>query len=210
MLRLEKKFVVYFSIIIIVILSISIEMVIESASPYLEKEIRYNIQSKNSIDEIKVSDIMTPLKKQQKKLFMITIILIILMTLLFYHFAKEVVSPLQKIIQESKKILNGDLTISISLSTTDEIKDVGETINELTANMQEIVIQVKNWIGNIEELNEKLKKELYTNEYILKDKELNKNLTKLLKEYKDNTELLKDFLKLFKVYKLPENFLGEE
>ncbi len=210
MLRLEKKFVVYFSIIIIVILSISIEMVIESASPYLEKEIRYNIQSKNSIDEIKVSDIMTPLKKQQKKLFMIIIILIILMTLLFYHFTKEVVSPLQKIIQESKKILNGDLTISISLSTTDEIKDVGETINELTANMQEIVIQVKNWIGNIEELNEKLKKELYTNEYILKDKELNKNLTKLLKEYKENTELLSDFLKLFKVYKLPQNFLGEE
>ncbi len=205
MLKLQKKFIVYFSIILIVIFSIFIELVLETSSPEIERQITNNIKSKSSVEEISNYDIIQPLRYQQKKMFVIVVILLILMVLLFYHFTNEVVRPLHKIILESKKILNGDLTVSITVNTTDEIKDVGETINELASNMQEVVVQIKNWITNIEDLNKELADDL---KRVITTKKLNKKeFQDLLNKYNENTALLDDFLKLFKIYKMNDGVI---
>ncbi len=202
MLKLQKKFIVYSLIILIVVLSIFIEVIFESGSVNIEKSITNTINAKKTIEEINIDEIMAPIRFQQKKMFVIVIILLILITLLFYHFANEIVKPLHKIITESAKVLNGDLTTVIELDSTDEIKDLGETINELTSNMQEVVVQIKNWVENIEKLNfemeEKLRKTIET-------KKLNKReFQDLLKAYRENTALLDDFLKLFTIYKMKD------
>ncbi len=199
--RLKRKFLVYIIVTFIVVFSITLEMIIETNSPIIKKEIMKNIKANRNIEEISYEDISAPLRHYQKKALLIDIILLTLLTLVFYLMIVEVITPLHKIIEGAKKIAKGDLTVHLDVNTTDEIKEIGDTINELTTNFQEIIIQLQNWVGNVS-------KGLNSLEQLLKEtclsEEERKKILDVLKEGKESTEMLDHFLKLFKVYKIPK------
>ena len=54
-------------------------------------------------------------------------------------FLRRITSPLQKLIEHSRSISEGDLSRTIEVHRKDEIGLLGDTINDLTINIQEIV-----------------------------------------------------------------------
>jgi len=54
-------------------------------------------------------------------------------------FLRRITGPLQKLIEHSRMISEGDLSRTIEVRRKDEIGLLGDTINELTVNIQEIV-----------------------------------------------------------------------
>jgi len=54
-------------------------------------------------------------------------------------FLRRITGPLQKLIEHSRMISEGDLSRTIEVGRKDEIGLLGDTINELTINIQEIV-----------------------------------------------------------------------
>lgn len=54
-------------------------------------------------------------------------------------FIRRITGPLQKMVEHSRMISEGDLSRTINIQRRDEIGLLGETINGLTSNIQEIV-----------------------------------------------------------------------
>ncbi len=59
--------------------------------------------------------------------------------IVFIMFLRRITAPLKKLIDHSRMISEGDLSRTIEVGRKDEIGLLGDTINELTINIQEIV-----------------------------------------------------------------------
>jgi methyl-accepting chemotaxis protein len=55
-------------------------------------------------------------------------------------FIKNITEPLQHMIQLSEKISSGDLSQTIRIEANNELADLGNVINEMSSNLQEIML----------------------------------------------------------------------
>mgnify|MGYP000259412249 FL=1 len=67
-------------------------------------------------------------------------VMIIVLTM----FIKNITEPLQHMIEISKGISKGDLSHTITIDANNELAELGGAINEMTSNLQEIILHSKN------------------------------------------------------------------
>jgi len=75
----------------------------------------------------------------RNKAFLMCIVQAVVTLTVLIMFLRRITGPLQKLIEHSRMISEGDLTRTIEVNRKDEIGLLGDTINELTVNIQEIV-----------------------------------------------------------------------
>jgi len=75
----------------------------------------------------------------RNKAFLMCIVQAVVTLTVLIMFLRRITGPLQKLIEHSRMISEGDLTRTIEVIRKDEIGLLGDTINELTVNIQEIV-----------------------------------------------------------------------
>ena len=112
-------------------------------------------------------------------------------------FIKNITEPLQHMIESSKEISKGDLSQTINIQSTNELADLGHVINEMSSNLQEIILLSKN-MGSAG--MDFIKKTSST----LKHPELSHNdinrIGRDLLQFKKNVELLNDAVDFFNFY----------
>ncbi len=83
--------------------------------------------------------ILVELGSLRNKAFLMCFVQAVVTLTVLIMFLRRITGPLQKLIDHSRMISEGDLTRTIEVSRKDEIGLLGDTINELTVNIQEIV-----------------------------------------------------------------------
>jgi len=83
--------------------------------------------------------LMKVLADLQNKALLMCVVQAVITLIVFVMFIKRITAPLQQMIEESKAIAEGDLSRTIRIRRQDEIGLLGDTINGLTSNIQEIV-----------------------------------------------------------------------
>jgi methyl-accepting chemotaxis protein len=64
-------------------------------------------------------------------------------------FIKNITEPLQHMIEVSKLIAAGDLSRTVSIRAKNELAEMGATVNELTSNLQEMLLLSKDMCAAI-------------------------------------------------------------
>ena len=65
-------------------------------------------------------------------------LLSVVIAIVLFMFMQNITIPVSKMVNIAKHINEGDLSQSIELDKNDEISEVGNAINELTSNLQEV------------------------------------------------------------------------
>ncbi|MEW6110946.1 MAG: HAMP domain-containing protein [Thermodesulfobacteriota bacterium] len=134
---LERKMLSYFGLIAAASLLITVEFIwaISVATP--EPLPSQQITSSASPDPLEgVRKNMAVLRGKAFLMFGVQAVVTLIVLIMFM---RRITGPLQRMYREAEKISDGDLSRTIEVRTRDEIGLIGETINGLTSNIQEIV-----------------------------------------------------------------------
>ncbi|MBI4963967.1 MAG: HAMP domain-containing protein [Desulfomonile tiedjei] len=133
---LERKMLSYFGLIAAASLLITIEFVwaIREATPGPET-VTESVASASTI----VENVRHRMESLRNKAFLMGVVQAVVTLIVLVMFIRRITGPLQKMVEHSRAISEGDLSRTIKIHRRDEIGLVGETINGLTSNIQEIV-----------------------------------------------------------------------
>jgi methyl-accepting chemotaxis protein len=133
--------------------------------------------------------ILMELRILRNKAFLMCIVQAVVTLIVLIMLIRRITGPLQKLIEHSRMVSEGDLSRTVEVQRKDEIGLLGETINELTINIQEIVAYGLSMESSLRSLLE----ELYAR---TKDDPLSR---KQLDEIAHRLSGFKDFLEIFKL-----------
>jgi len=85
------------------------------------------------------SPVLKALLDLQNKSLLMGVVQAVVTLIVLIMFTRKITGPLQQMVDQSRLIAEGDLSRTISIRRRDEIGLLGETINGLTSNIQEIV-----------------------------------------------------------------------
>jgi methyl-accepting chemotaxis protein len=132
---LARQMLIYFGFIAAAALLITVEFV--WAVRIIMAQANHLIQvSAGSADP---GQVLRSLQALQNRAFLIGIVQVVVTLIVLVMLVRRITSPLQQMIDQARRISEGDLSRTIKIHRRDEIGLLGETINGLTSNIQEIV-----------------------------------------------------------------------
>ncbi len=133
---LERLMLTYFGLIAAASLLITVEFVWAVQTAMSETEV---LARGFPLGDGPAQAILTVLVALRNKAFLMCVVQAVVTLVVLVMFIRRITGPLQEMVQQSKAISEGDLTRTIQVRRHDEIGLLGETINGLTCNIQEIV-----------------------------------------------------------------------
>ena len=164
MSRLKKKLLLYFILIAIVSISVSAEIIFELSSPRFKDSIEENFFNElgksmpmGDVEKIRQSmntnTVFDPLYDLRNRMILLLLVVSVSIFGAFFLFTKDIVSPMDGMVDATKKIAGGDLTIIVPKMSEDEIGQMAELINDMNVNQQDMIMQIKQ---EVERHNKKL------------------------------------------------------
>ncbi len=152
--RLKKKLTLYFILIAIVSISVSVEMIFEFSSARFRNDIRNNLllevkkdvpdEHLNKINIEKLnSAINDPISDLRNRMILLLLVVFGSIVGAFVMFARDIVSPMDGIVEAIKKIADGDLTVIVPVMSEDEIGQIASLINDMNLNLQNMIVQIR-------------------------------------------------------------------
>lgn len=158
--RLKKKLTLYFILIAIVSISVSIEMIFEFSSAKFRNDIRNNVMTEvqNGIPEAYIkrvnvekinSVINDPIIDLRNRMVLLLLVVFASIIGAFIMFAKDIVSPMDDIVEATKKIVDGDLTVTVPVMSDDEIGQIATLINDMNINLNNMIMEIRQEVSKI-------------------------------------------------------------
>lgn len=155
--RIKKKLMLYFLLISIVSISVSIELVWEvSEKPFRDKlthafftEFQAAYKKENGITlSLPVEDIdqhkaLAELDDLRIRMLLLTAVVVGNIFTAFALFSKDIARPIDALVEGAKKVSDGDLTAEVEVLTQDEIGQLAQLINDMNINLQELIMEIR-------------------------------------------------------------------
>ncbi|HOP64302.1 MAG TPA: HAMP domain-containing protein [Spirochaetota bacterium] len=156
--RLRRKLTLYFILISIVSISVSAEIIFEFSSGKLQREIGNNFivnaekhlpkGSVELMDRREVDNAVgRPIAVLRNRMILLLLVVFASIIGAFVMFTRDIVSPMHGIVEATKKIADGDLTITVPVMTNDEIGQIARLINDMNVNLQDLIMQIRQEIS---------------------------------------------------------------
>ncbi|MDH5423886.1 MAG: HAMP domain-containing protein [Gammaproteobacteria bacterium] len=138
--NLVTRLLNYFLLIAIAAIMIGVEFFFEMQRDDLTQEICSFSQHQivSTTEPSKTDHSESPLMQLRNKIVIMFGVLTVVVAIVMTMFIKNITIPLQKMSDAAKAINEGDLSRVIHIDSKDEIGMVGQAINELTSNLQEV------------------------------------------------------------------------
>lgn len=138
---LRKRMIFYFILIAFANVFVAGEIIFEISSNKYRQSVYTSIDTPQQQDRIHVVDNM--LDQLVKKYIVLVSILILVSSVILFLFVVQIVSPLNYMINMADRMSEGDLSLRVKIRSNDELSDLGNLINDLSNNVQEIIAQVE-------------------------------------------------------------------
>jgi methyl-accepting chemotaxis protein len=133
---LERQMLTYFGLIAAASLLITMEFIWAVRAAMFQAEA---LAHASSAPERAGGSVMLALQALQNKALLMFIVQAVVTLIVLVMLIRRITGPLQQMVEQSRLISEGDLSRTILIRRPDEIGMLGETINGLTSNIQEIV-----------------------------------------------------------------------
>lgn len=193
---LQRTMIIYFLLIGFASVLVGVEFLADFHSGSLKEEIWENMQSYDHAEQYQ-EEIFAPIDRMRSKAMLMVAIIMLVMVIVLTMFIKNITEPLQHMIKLSEKISSGDLSQTIRIDANNELADLGSVINEMSSNLQEIILLSQRMCAGgkhyIQEVISHLSEEPLTEENTLKMKE---TVTKI----SDDLDMLEEVIAYFNFY----------
>jgi hypothetical protein len=131
--------VIYFLLIGFAALLVGVEFISDAGAPALREDLLSNFET-YQMGGMLESGVFAPLDRLKRKALLVIGIILFVTMIVLCMFIKHITEPLQHMIEVSERISRGDLRRTIRIHSGSELADLGSVINELSSNLQEILL----------------------------------------------------------------------
>ncbi len=188
--------IIYFLLIGSASLLMGVEFLFDTHGPELKENLFSNFE-KNLKNQMEIDQVFVPVEKLRNKALLMIAVIMVVMVIVLTMFIKNITEPLQHMIESSKKISKGDLSQTIDIQSTNELAELGHVINEMSSNLQEIILLSKNMGSAGKDFIRKTSSTLKHQKLSYND--INK-IGRDLMHLKKNVELLNEAVDFFNFY----------
>jgi methyl-accepting chemotaxis protein len=152
--RLRRKLLLYFLLVSIVSVSVSAEIILEMSSDGFRNLIMGNFftQAEQILppaqllalkENISRETLFSPVFDLRNRMILLLCVVTASIFGALYLFTKDIVHPMDKMVDATKKLAGGDLTVKVPVMTGDEIGQIASLINEMNGKLLDMIVQVK-------------------------------------------------------------------
>jgi len=136
---LQRTMIIYFLLIGFASMLVGIEFLADFHGGDLKDEIWENLHGSGE-ESIDPKTLFAPIDRMRSKALLMVGIIMVVMLIVLTMFIKHITEPLQHMIGLSQKISAGDLSQTIRIEADNELAQLGRVINEMSSNLQEIIL----------------------------------------------------------------------
>ncbi|MDA8161736.1 MAG: HAMP domain-containing protein [Desulfobacteraceae bacterium] len=140
--HIQRTMIIYFLLICLASLLIVMEFIVDIQRQGLRSELTQNFE-KLSRNQINSEEAFRPMQQIRNKAVLMVALLLVVVVIVLAMFIKNITEPLQHMIEASKKMAKGDLSQTINIHTRNELAEMGDAVNEITSNLQEMILLSK-------------------------------------------------------------------
>ncbi len=144
---LQRTMIIYFLLIGFASMLVGIEFLADFQSGALKDELWEGIQSADQAS-IDPEVLFAPLDRLRSKAILMVIIIMVVMVIVLTMFIKQITEPLQHMILLSRQISAGDLSQTVRIDSDNELSELGNVINEMATNLQEVILLSQSMCAN--------------------------------------------------------------
>lgn len=201
---LQRTMIIYFLLIGFASVLVGVEFLADFHRGALKEEIWQNMQAFGHAEQHQEA-IFAPIDRMRSKAVLMVGIIMLVMIIVLTMFIKNITEPLQHMIQLSEKISSGDLSQTVRIDANNELAELGNVINEMASNLQEIILLSQRMCSGgkryVHETLDYLNDEPLTKENTAKMKEA---VTKI----KEDLVMLEEVIAYFSFYSVDRNRHG--
>lgn len=136
---IQRTMIIYFLLIGFASILLGIEFLADFHGGKLKNEIWAYIQQtgQSAIDQ---DTLFAPIDRLRSKAILMVVIIMVVMVIVLTMFIKHITEPLQHMIQVSREISAGDLSQAVKIDAKNELAELGNVINEMATNLQEVTL----------------------------------------------------------------------
>lgn len=156
--RLRKKLLLYFILVAVVSISVSAQIILEMSSARFRNTIKteyvravgesFDEETAKKVESIDIQSFSSPIQMLRDRMILMLIVVTASIVGAFSLFIKDIVEPLDGLVEATKKIASGDLNAHAPVMSEDEIGQLAELINDMNINMQDLITQVRRELDN--------------------------------------------------------------
>jgi methyl-accepting chemotaxis protein len=156
--RLRKKLLLYFILVAVVSISVSAQIILEMSFPRFRTAIqneyvaaieeKFDKETAEKAKSISISEISSTIENLRDRMVLILIVVTASIVGAFSLFIKDIVVPMDGLVEATKRIASGDLNAHAPVMSEDEIGQLAELINDMNINMQDLITQVRRELDN--------------------------------------------------------------
>lgn len=136
---LQRTMIIYFLLIGFASMLVGIEFLADFQGGALKSEIWAGIQQAGQTP-MDPDALFAPIDRLRSKAILMVVIIMVVMVIVLTMFIKHITEPLQHMIQLSRKISAGDLSQAVKVDDDNELSELGNVINEMATNLQEVTL----------------------------------------------------------------------
>jgi HAMP domain-containing protein len=193
---LQRTMIIYFLLIGFATLLVGIEFLVDFQPDVLKAEIWRSIQRADQAS-IDPDAVFAPIDRLRSKAILMVVIIMVVMVIVLTMFIKHITEPLQHMIQLSQKISAGDLSQTIRIQSNNELSELGNVINEMASNLQEIILLSKRMCINGQGFVDDALKQIDEGD---SSKQSIRNLERTIQELGNELAMLSDVISYFSFY----------
>lgn len=151
--RIKKKLILYFILISVVSISTTLEVILEVSETHFQDKMADSflkeLENKNAVSPdfdattIDHEVAFEPLRDLRVRMLLLLSVIVINIITALTLFAKDIANPIDALVEGAKKVADGDLTYTLQVHTEDEIGQLAKLINDMNANLQELVVEIR-------------------------------------------------------------------
>ncbi|QTA78306.1 HAMP domain-containing protein [Desulfonema limicola] len=197
---LQRTMIIYFLLIGFASLLVGLEFIAETNRQELKESILTSFE-KYSNHEIEKEELFKPIDRLRNKAVLMIVIIMFVILIVLTMFIKNITEPLQHMIEVSKKISRGDLSRTVKIHSDNELSELGNVINEMSSNLQEIILLSRNMCNSGHEFVDRTSG-------LLECESINKQNLIIIKQEVINLsreiDMVDEFIDYFKFYSLKD------
>lgn len=141
--------ITYFLLIGFAALLVGLEFVAETGSGRLSGDLHANLAAYAG-GQLSAEDALAPIQHLRSKALLMVAIILFVIIIVLTMFIKHITEPLQHMIGVSQAISRGDLRRTIQIHSHNELSQLGDVINEMSSNLQEITLMSRNLCASVQ------------------------------------------------------------
>ena len=160
---LQRTMIIYFLMISFASFLIAAEFIYDIHDKELRTELIQNFERLHG-GELQPDAAFQPIQALRNKAVLMVVLFLVVVLILLTMFIKNITEPLQHMIEASKLIAVGDLSQTLNIRAKNELAEMGDTVNELTSNLQEMLLLSKDMCASVDHFTEEISEVLSSRE----------------------------------------------